>query len=89
MLEQQAFGRFARTAQKWRDLVEKRSLHFVELHASGRWRRYYTEDQFFALLREAAELAEIWTHLAPRPEDNNPIALPPVRRPAASSCPAA
>jgi uncharacterized repeat protein (TIGR03809 family) len=88
MIESQAFGRFARASQKWRDLVERRSLHFVELHASGRWRRYYTEAQFFTLLREALELAEIWTKLAPRPQDDSPDVLLPItlaapRRPAA------
>ena len=88
MPESQAFNRFAEATQRWRDLVQRRSLHFVELHASGRWRRYYTQVQFFALLREALELAEIWTKLAPRPEDESPAALPPStpampRRPAA------
>jgi uncharacterized repeat protein (TIGR03809 family) len=82
MPQSQAFGRFAQATQKWRDLVEKRSLHFVELHASGRWRSYYSEAQFFALLREALELAQIWTKLAPRPEDNSHAALPPTPPPA-------
>jgi len=88
MLESQAFARFARATQKWRDLVEKRCLHFVELHTSGRWQRYYTEAQFFALLREAAELAQAWTELAPRPQDDSPEALP-IRRPATPLRPAA
>jgi uncharacterized repeat protein (TIGR03809 family) len=88
MPESQAFERFAGATQKWRDLVQRRSLHFVELHASGRWRRYYSETQFFALLREALELAEIWTKLAPRPEDDSPAALPP-GTPAGSRRPAA
>jgi uncharacterized repeat protein (TIGR03809 family) len=78
MRESQAFGRFARASQKWRDLVEQRSLHFVELHASGRWRRYYSEAQFFVLLREALELAQIWTKLAPRAEDDGQAAPPPI-----------
>jgi uncharacterized repeat protein (TIGR03809 family) len=89
MPESQACGRFARATQKWRDLVTKRSLHFVELHASGRWRRYYTEAQFFALLREAVELAQMWTELAPRPEDDKAQALPSIRHPAAPPRPAA
>jgi len=81
MPESQAFARFAQASQKWRDLIEKRSLHFVELHASGRWRSYYTEAQFFTLLREALELAQIWTKLAPRPEDDGQAALPPTKPP--------
>ena len=71
MPDPQAFGRFAQASQKWRELVEKRSLHFVELHASGRWRRHYSEEQFFTLLREALELAELWAHISPRPEDRS------------------
>jgi uncharacterized repeat protein (TIGR03809 family) len=69
MPETQGFRRYAQAMQKWRDLVERRSAHFVELHASGRWRHYYTKAQFLALLREAVELAEMWSQMAPRPED--------------------
>jgi hypothetical protein len=50
--------RFAQATQKWRDLVEKRSAYFVELHASGRWKHYYTEARSLALLREAVGLAD-------------------------------
>jgi hypothetical protein len=78
MPDPQAFGRFARASQKWRALVEKRSLHFVELHASGRWRLHYSEEQFFTLLREALELAEIWARISPRAEDDS--ASPRIRR---------
>jgi hypothetical protein len=84
MPDPQAFARFAETSQKWRELVEKRSLHFVELHASGRWRLQYTEEQFFTLLREALELAEMWTKIAPRAEDDSaPLQASNTRRPAA------
>jgi hypothetical protein len=71
MPDPQAFGRFARASQKWRELVEKRSLHFVELHASGRWRLHYSEEQFFTLLREALELAEMWARISPRTQDDS------------------
>jgi uncharacterized repeat protein (TIGR03809 family) len=60
MPEPKAFRRFAQAAEKWRDLVEKRSAHFVDLHKSGRWRLYYSEAEFLALLREAVELAISW-----------------------------
>jgi hypothetical protein len=71
MPDPQAFGRFARASQKWRELVEKRSQHFVELHASGRWRLHYSEEQFFTLLREALELAQMWARISPRTEDHS------------------
>jgi uncharacterized repeat protein (TIGR03809 family) len=52
--------RFNKTAEKWRDLAEKRRLYFDELHQSGRWKYYYTEAVFYRRLGEAAELVELW-----------------------------
>jgi hypothetical protein len=69
MTEWQAARRFARTAQKWRDLVNQRCAHFVELHKSGRWTHYYDEARFLVLMREAVDLAERWAVIAPRPDD--------------------
>jgi uncharacterized repeat protein (TIGR03809 family) len=54
-------------AQKWRLLAERRCAYFLELHRSGRWRRYYSEEQFLARLREAIELSERWTEIAASP----------------------
>src|SRR5262245_30652868 len=60
MTDQQALHRFNRTAEKWRDLAEKRRQYFEELHQSGRWKYYYTEALFFRRLGKAAELVELW-----------------------------
>jgi uncharacterized repeat protein (TIGR03809 family) len=38
-------------AQKWRALAERRCAHLLELHHSGRWRHYYSEEQFLVRLR--------------------------------------
>ena len=46
MAERQAYYRFSQVAQKWRDLAERRRDHFAELYDSGRWRHYYSEDEF-------------------------------------------
>lgn len=54
-------------AQKWYDLAERRCVQFVELYRSGRWERYYTEDQFLACLREAIYAADAWARLANQP----------------------
>jgi uncharacterized repeat protein (TIGR03809 family) len=54
-------------AQKWRELAERRRAHFVELYHSGRWRHYYTEQQFLARLREVVQAADAWARLARRP----------------------
>src|SRR5919205_3145152 len=60
MTDEQALRRLNKTAEKWRDLAEKRRLYFEELHQSGRWKYYYTETLFFQRLGEATELVELW-----------------------------
>lgn len=55
---------FQLLAQRWFDLADRRRLHFVELYDSGRWRHYYTEDQFVAQMREVIRAAEVWARLA-------------------------
>jgi uncharacterized repeat protein (TIGR03809 family) len=60
MTDEQALRRFNKTAEKWRDLAEKRRLYFEELHQSGRWKYYYTESVFYRRLSKAAELVELW-----------------------------
>jgi len=60
MTDEQALRRFNKTAEKWRDLAEKRRLYFEELHQSGRWKYYYTEALFYQRLGKAAELVELW-----------------------------
>ena len=71
MTEPLAFRRFAQTALKWRELIDRRCAHFIDLHRSGRWQHYYDEAQFLRLMREAVDLAEAWSELAPRPENGN------------------
>jgi hypothetical protein len=68
MSEPKAFRRFAQAAQKWRDLVERRRAHFIDLQTSGRWRHYYTQARFLALLQEAIDLSEVWAAMAPQLE---------------------
>jgi uncharacterized repeat protein (TIGR03809 family) len=55
-------------AQKWRALAERRCANFLELYESGRWKYYYSEEQFLRRLREAIRLSERWAELAPPPE---------------------
>jgi len=50
-------------AQRWHELAERRRDHFVELYRSGRWRRYYTDEVFRALIREVIEGADAWSAL--------------------------
>ena len=56
-------------ARKWRDLAERRRAYFVELYQSGRWKHYYTDEQFVARMRQAVVAADRWAVIAPKPED--------------------
>ncbi len=56
-------------ARKWRNLVDRRRAHFVDLYLTGRWKRYYSEEQFLAIFRDAMMVAERWTEIAPQPGD--------------------
>jgi uncharacterized repeat protein (TIGR03809 family) len=56
-------------AQKWRALAESRRAHFVDLYDSGRWKRYYSEEEFLRRMREAIRLTERWADIAPRAAD--------------------
>jgi len=56
-------------AQKWRALAERRCAHFFELYYSGRWKHYYSEEQFLYRMREAIRLSERWAEIAPPPPD--------------------
>ena len=79
MTESYALHRFARAALKWRDLVERRCEHFVDLHKSGRWKHYYDEAEFLAAMREALDYVETWSRLAPRPGEtaaSDPTEMP-------------
>jgi uncharacterized repeat protein (TIGR03809 family) len=61
--------KWERVVLKWRDLAERRHAYYVELFKSGRWRRYYTETEFRAELRDAIALAQRWAEIAPVPEE--------------------
>jgi uncharacterized repeat protein (TIGR03809 family) len=60
MTDEHPLRRFNKTAEKWRDLAEKRRQYFEELHQSGRWKYYYTETLFYRRLGKAAELVDLW-----------------------------
>ena len=48
---------------KWHDLAEKRRAHFIDLYESGRWKHYYSEPEFVALMRQTVQLADTWSQL--------------------------
>jgi uncharacterized repeat protein (TIGR03809 family) len=65
MTDGEAYRQFCKTAEKWRDLAERRRAWFIELYQSGRWKLYYTEAQFILRMREVAGIAETWNEIAP------------------------
>jgi uncharacterized repeat protein (TIGR03809 family) len=60
-------------AKRWLALAEQRRDNFIELYETGRWRRYYTEEQFLQRMKQAVELIESWKrHAGP---DQAPFVL--------------
>jgi uncharacterized repeat protein (TIGR03809 family) len=54
----------ASTSRKGLMLAESRRAHLIELYKTGRWKRYFSEDEFLARMREAVREVETWTALA-------------------------
>jgi len=74
----QAMLKWDRVGLKWRNLAERRHAHYLDLYKSGRWKRYYTEEEFRAELTAAIELAQRWAVIAPRPEERVPTVIEPL-----------
>jgi len=51
-------------ARQWRRLVEQRRAHSIELYRTGRWRRYFSEEQFLASVRAITAELDSWDALA-------------------------
>ena len=65
MIERPAFQQFSRTAQKWRELAERRRDYFAELYRSGRWKLYYSEHELLARMRDVVAICDRWAKIAP------------------------
>ena len=64
----------AEITRKGRELAEKRRAHFIELYETGRWKRYYTEEQLLVRMREAIRMVETWEQLGAPNEPGRAIA---------------
>lgn len=51
-------------SRKWHALAVQRRDYLAELYESGRWRRYFTEQDFLALMRDTVKSVENWEALA-------------------------
>jgi uncharacterized repeat protein (TIGR03809 family) len=59
--------RFDQLAQRWLELAERRLAFFSELYRSGRWRRYYTPEQFAERVTDAMKVVTTWRVHAGKP----------------------
>jgi hypothetical protein len=60
MIDRPGLRELGKSAEKWRDLAERRRDYFSELYRSGRWRLYYDLDDCLALVREAEGIYDRW-----------------------------
>lgn len=51
-------------AQQWQLLAERRRQHLLALYRSGRWRKYYSEEQMMAQMRELVRAINAWGECA-------------------------
>ena len=62
-------------SRKWLDLAERRLAYFTELYRCGRWRRYYTAEQFAARVQDVMRAVKAWRGLSglppEKPSDEN------------------
>src|SRR4029078_4688987 len=56
-----------RIALKWRNIAERRRDDHIALYKNGRWKHYYTDDEFLIEMRQAVAISDRWAVIAPRP----------------------
>ena len=56
-------------ARGWQVLAERRRNHLLELYRTGRWRRYYSEDQLMAEMRDAVREIRGWSAIGAKEDD--------------------
>jgi hypothetical protein len=66
LMADNAFRGSIDSVRKWHALAERRRRHYVELYRSERWRRYFKEETFLLLMRDAIQNAENWTKILER-----------------------
>jgi len=58
---------FQPIAVKWHALAQRRLAYMRELDRNGRWKRYYTSEEFVLYLRDAERAVMLWARLAGEP----------------------
>ena len=49
---------------QWHDLAERRLADYTELYRSGRWRLYFTQEDFAVRMRDVIKVVKTWRALA-------------------------
>jgi len=56
-------------SRRWLDLAERRLSYFTELYRCGRWRRYYTPEQFAKRVEDVMRAVTAWRGLSGAPPE--------------------
>jgi uncharacterized repeat protein (TIGR03809 family) len=67
--------RYQQALERWRVLADRRLEHMTLLYDTGRWRRYFTEEEFLSIIRETKAAADMWRRLVPIAEHEALFAL--------------
>ena len=57
--------RYQHALERWRALAERRLAYMAQLYESGRWRHYFSEEEFIRAVRETRASVEAWRELVP------------------------
>ena len=80
---------FDLVSQDFRALAQRRHAYYLELLQSGRWRHYFSEQEFSDRLRDVLNVTKFWTTLAERTAESSitdEAALMPFARVHSASC---
>jgi hypothetical protein len=60
----QVEARLREIVEKWHALAQRRLAYVRKLERSGRWKLFYTDEQYAACRRDAERTALLWGNLA-------------------------
>lgn len=63
---------FGLVSQDFHALAQRRHAYYLELLQSGRWQRYFTEQQLAERLREVMSVTQFWNTLAEKTQEGCP-----------------
>lgn len=67
---------YQRVLERWRVLAERRLEHLTLLYETGRWRRYFSEEQFIGVIRETRAAVQTWQRIAPEQVSGSQLPIP-------------